>query len=64
MVDQYGNKLCTCGSGRTRYALLDANGIFCTYVCAKCERKRAREFNPLIFSDAGFVERAGEVLDD
>ena len=34
-------KLCFCGSGLERRALIDARGIFCTYVCDKCEKIRA-----------------------
>lgn len=34
---------CTCGSGLGRYELVDARGIFCTYVCEKCERGRRAE---------------------
>jgi hypothetical protein len=30
-------KLCPCGSGEPRRELVDARGIFCTFVCDKCE---------------------------
>ncbi len=36
-------KLCPCGSGQPREELRDARGIFCTFICDRCEaEKRAR----------------------
>jgi hypothetical protein len=43
-------KICRCGSGETRYPLNDAAGIFCTYVCSKCEEEKRKEYNPAIFN--------------
>ena len=42
---------CSCGSGLERRALYDAAGIFCTFVCDKCEANRRRELNSRIFTD-------------
>jgi hypothetical protein len=30
--------------------LLDAAGIFCTYVCIRCEEAKRAAFNPMIFT--------------
>jgi len=36
-------KDCNCGSGLERFELVDARGIFCTFICDACEdEKRAR----------------------
>jgi hypothetical protein len=45
---------CTCGSGLERYALNDARGIFCTYVCDQCKAQRRHEFRDDIFTDPGY----------
>ena len=50
LFDEHGNRLCTCGSGLVRYELNDAAGIFCGYVCEKCEAKKKATFDPRIFS--------------
>ena len=41
---------CNCGSGRERYALVDAAGIFCTYVCERCEAEKRSHYNTSIFA--------------
>lgn len=46
-------RLCNCGSGRERFPLVDAAGIFCAFICASCEKKTMAKYNPAIF-----VERA------
>ena len=46
--------LCACGSGQWRRELKDARGIFCTFVCDKCERRKRREFRAEIFSDPAY----------
>lgn len=51
LYDKYGNRLCMCGSGKVRYDLTDAAGIFCGYVCEKCEAAKKAKFNPRIFED-------------
>jgi len=38
----------------TRRPLYDARGVFCTYVCDRCEAEKRREFRPEIFSDPGY----------
>jgi hypothetical protein len=40
---------CSCGSGDPRRALVDAAGIFCTFVCDACEEAKRDEFDPRIF---------------
>ena len=45
---------CVCGSRQPRRALVDARGIFCTYVCNKCERDRVSAYRPDIFTDANY----------
>lgn len=47
-------KPCNCGSGLMRHELTDARGIFCAYVCAKCEARRRAQFRPDIFSDSNY----------
>jgi len=53
-------KTCTCGSGEPRYALTDAAGIFCTYVCDKCEDAARKRYNPAIFEPHGVYACTGE----
>ena len=45
---------CTCGSGLEKRPLIDARGIFCTYVCDSCEKERKDKFRPEIFKDAKY----------
>ena len=47
-------KLCPCGSGLARHELNDARGIFCGFVCDKCERAKRAKYRPEIFSNAGY----------
>ena len=54
-------KLCRCGSGEERYALHDARGIFCTFVCEKCEPRRREEFRCEIFTNPN--HEAGEAIE-
>lgn len=42
---------CTCGSSEPKYPLRDGYGIFLTYVCDKCVRKRRQEFRGDIFEN-------------
>ena len=37
-------KLCYCGSGLSRRELVDARGIFCAFMCDKCEARKRRQF--------------------
>jgi hypothetical protein len=48
------SKLCSCGSGEVRRELRDARGIFCTYVCDRCERQQRAKYRPDIFTDANY----------
>lgn len=47
-------KPCTCGSGEPRRELVDARGIFCTFVCDSCERQKRAKFRPDIFTDSNY----------
>lgn len=40
---------CQCGSGLERHALNDARGLFCGYVCDKCEDEVKAQYRPEIF---------------
>lgn len=42
-------KPCPCGSGEPRRDLVDALGIFCAFVCDRCEVTKRAGFNPAIF---------------
>lgn len=42
-------KPCTCGSELPRRDLVDARGIFCTFVCDNCEDERRGHYDPRIF---------------
>lgn len=44
--------MCPCGSGEKKYALNDARGIFCCYVCSKCEEEKRSHYRTDIFEDA------------
>ena len=54
---------CDCGSGEERYALRDAAGIFCWYVCSKCESSVKKRYNPRIFDENSTYARTGEEED-
>jgi hypothetical protein len=56
-------KLCSCGSGEERRELRDAAGIFCTFVCNKCERRKRALFNQAIFNPQGPYAITGEEED-
>ena len=47
-------KLCNCGSGLERFELSDARGIFCGFVCDKCEAKTRAKYRPEIFSNGNY----------
>ena len=46
--------LCMCGSGKERYALDDARGIFCCYVCEDCEAENKKKYRSDIFTDSNY----------
>jgi hypothetical protein len=54
---------CRCGSGKERYALKDAAGIFLTYVCEVCEPETRRGYNPRIFDTNTRYASSGEERD-
>ena len=45
---------CACGSGLARRELADARGIFCAFVCDKCEKEKRAGFRPDIFTDSSY----------
>ena len=45
---------CKCGSGKSRYELLDVHRIFCAYVCEDCEAKERAKYRPEIFTDYNY----------
>ena len=47
-------KDCPCGSGLPRRSLVDARGIFCTYVCDKCEKEKRSKYRADIFSNPNY----------
>jgi hypothetical protein len=47
-------KPCSCGSGKQRSELRDARGIFCTFICSKCEAEKRKRFRPEIFTDSQY----------
>lgn len=42
--------LCACGSKRQRYELVDYQGIFCGYVCERCEAEKKSHYRPEMFT--------------
>ena len=55
-------KECPCGSGKERYDLVDARGIFCTFVCDDCEDAKRSKYRPDIFVDSNYP--ADEPIDE
>ena len=47
-------KTCNCGSGLPRRELLDARGIFCTFVCDRCEARKRTSYRADIFTDSDY----------
>jgi len=47
-------KPCPCGSGEPRRELVDARGIFCTFVCDRCEKQKRAKFRSDIFVDPNY----------
>lgn len=50
-MNKLSRMACRCGSGKDRYELVDAAGIFCCYVCADCEEQERKRYNPKVFTD-------------
>jgi hypothetical protein len=51
---RYSSGPCICGSGKERYELVDARGIFCGYVCEDCEKEKKARYRPEIFEDGNY----------
>jgi hypothetical protein len=47
-------KCCSCGSGELRRELVDARGIFCTFVCDVCEAEKRAKYRADIFVDPNY----------
>ena len=45
---------CNCGSGKEREEVVDARGIFVTYVCPDCRKEKLAGYRPEIFSDPDY----------
>ena len=43
-------RMCNCGSGESRWAEQDAQGIFLCYVCESCEKEKLGRYRPEILS--------------
>lgn len=56
-------RTCSCGSGLPRRDLYDARGIFCCFVCDKCETQKRAKYRPEIFVDTDY-ETTEDVEDD
>ncbi len=61
-MEDYNEKLCICGSNLPKYDLTDARGIFCTYVCEKCEDEKKSHYRQDIFTDSNYY--ADEQIED
>jgi hypothetical protein len=48
------DKLCSCGSGQSRYDLTDARGIFCCYVCDECKQRKALRYRIEVLEDPDY----------
>ena len=47
-------RLCDCGSGEFRYPNYDARGIFLTFTCSKCEKRKLSTFRPDVLTDPNY----------
>ena len=54
---------CRCGSGRDRHELVDAAGIFCSFVCDSCEATVRARYRPEIFASCTPYAASGEEAD-
>jgi transposase-like protein len=49
------DKTCNrCDNGKPRYELVDARGIFVTFVCEDCEKSVKAKYRPEIFADSQY----------
>jgi hypothetical protein len=51
-----------CGSGQSRYDLIDARGIFCCYVCDICKPSKASRYRIEVLEDPDYD--CDEEIDD
>lgn len=51
---RYRPVLCPCGSNRLGRELIDARGIFTTYICDECEERKRAQFRPDVFDDPNY----------
>ena len=58
------SKPCPCGSGLPRHDLIDAHGIFCTYICDTCEPRKRATYNPAIFEHPYAADDLGSLDPD
>lgn len=54
--------LCACGSRLQKRDLVDARGIFCGYVCDRCEKTARARFRPEVFANGDYT--TDEPIDD
>ena len=47
-------KPCHCGSGEFRTPLYDARGVFCAYVCSKCDAEVRGKYRADVFTDSDY----------
>ena len=47
-------KKCHCGSDDYREAIYDARGIFVTFVCDSCRRRKLSSYRPDIFTHSDY----------
>ena len=45
---------CPCGSGEYPEAVHDARGIFVSYVCEQCRKRKLRGYRSDIFTDSAY----------
>ena len=53
-------EVCGRATGAYRYALADAAGIFCTYVCEHCEAEKRAKYNSAIFENGTYAMTGDE----
>jgi hypothetical protein len=45
---------CNCGSGLEKDAQYDARGVFLTYTCKECHKRKMEQYRPDVLSDANY----------
>lgn len=48
------HKLCPCGSGEPREAQYDARGIFLTYTCPRCHKRKMAGFRAEVLTNPAY----------